>query len=84
MVASYRDPEEIDEILNNNHNEEFDYFDCSNLMNGVVLPGLSSCYSDENESIWVSENLSLHIQQEEERYFIDNFEDAQKMGVRFF
>jgi len=83
LISIYRHQEDIEDLLNNDY-ENHDYFECSHLLNGVLLPGLSSNVSDENESVWISEKESSPIQQVDEEYFIDNFNDAQKMEIGFF
>jgi hypothetical protein len=71
--------------LNDKQEIAQDYFDCSNLLRGVTLPGLSSDDSEEDaKSICVSEQTSSPSQKEDEEYFIDNNAEAQKMDERFF
>ena len=81
----YRHQDDIDELLNQNSGHEKDYFDCSNLLKGVAFPGLSSQMpQDEIESFWGSEKLSSHFQKEDEMYFMDEYESAQKMDPGFY
>lgn len=47
----FRHEEDIDNIFNEEEKVDLDYFDCSNLLNGVLLPGLRSSFSEDNQSI---------------------------------
>lgn len=60
--------------------DEQDYFDCSNMLSGLELPGLSNHDSEDEDSI--NAHSSYHFGNE--NYFKESFGGTHKLEALFY
>lgn len=82
-LHGFRDDQEIKELLET-IKEDSDYFSCSNMFEGISLPGLNEECQADHSSICASEKNSSQFQIDDEQYFRDSVSDDGKTQYIFF
>lgn len=83
LIYFYRNFNEIEELLSQDWKQR-DYFDCSNMLEGISFPGESNESSEDQGFSKSPEFDESSYQQESSYYLKEDHEDFQNLDTVFF